>query len=336
MPEKEIELNLYFSEKDFFYCKNYARLYLKDGEEILEFSFREGENLFYNLSIKRPILNIKNEMLDDLYYDLETPYGFSGYFTNTTDKAFIDKALRNYTEYCQSQKIIAEFIRFHPLNMFPNTFSNSLDFLHHDRDVVLVDLTKNKEIRWKEYRSVNRNEINRASKELKFITLEKIEENRVLNFLEIYTKTMERNNADRFYYFSMDFIVNLLSNTPSKLFLTEDKNGQITSGAIFVESEELVSYFIGAKNYELNKRGSMEFLMDCIFDYYKSRGKKVAILGGGRFKDPNDPLFRFKKGFSNIILPFFIGGKIFIKDIYEKYCNFTNFSNNRFLRYRYD
>lgn len=328
-------LNTLFDEKDFFYNKKYAELYLSEGSSIVEFRFEEGGKYFYNLSIKRPIYKIKDIPLEKIYYDLETPYGFSGYYTNTTDKEFVKKALNEYTDFCRSQNIIAEFIRFHPLNSFPSFFSEYLDFVCHDRDVVLVDLTKPKELRWSNYKHITRRKIRKASESLKFIPFDVYNQTYLSEFFMIYNQTMQKNNADKFYYFPESFFKDLLINTPSKLFITEI-NDSIASGAIFVESAQTVSYLLGAKNYSLNITGSMELLLDNIFDYYQNIGKKIAILGGGRSNKPDDTLYRFKRGFSDIIAPFFISGKIFIKEVYDKYCRLANFNNNRFLKYRYE
>jgi len=60
------------------------------------------------------------------------------------------------------------------------------------------------------------------------------------------------------------------------------------------------------------------------------------LLGGGTTSDPNDRIFFFKTRFSKDIMPYYIGGKIFDMEIYNKLINQREFNNNRFLRYRYE
>jgi methionyl-tRNA formyltransferase len=92
---------------DIYYKKKYVALYLKDGDSIFKFKYQEDNNIFYNIAIKRPILKIGNVRLDDIYYDLETAYGYGGFYTNCNEIDFIKKAMSSYTQRCKEEKIIA-------------------------------------------------------------------------------------------------------------------------------------------------------------------------------------------------------------------------------------
>ena len=50
---------------DIYYQKEYISLYLKEGEEIFEFNYTEGDFFFINLAIKRPIKKIGDIILED-------------------------------------------------------------------------------------------------------------------------------------------------------------------------------------------------------------------------------------------------------------------------------
>lgn len=325
-----------FSIDDAYYNLNYAKLYLSSpDDEVIVYKKEEDGKIFFNMAIKRAIKSIGNVILDDIYYDLETPYGYGGFYTNTDDEEFLRKALKEYTEFCNSKEIIAEFIRFHPLNTFPKKFSKYLDFCLYDRDVVFVDLNVGKEERWASYSSNTRYKIKKA-RHLEFKVFDSVSDDDIFNFYKIYIQTMNKNSADKFYFFSEKYFKDLLSLKNTKLFLAFDDNHTVVSGAIFIESEFLVSYHLGAKNYNINIVGSNYFLFDRIFDFYSEQGKLYALLGGGRTSNPDDSLLKFKRKFSKITKPFYIGGKIYNKDIYNKLCSIKNFNNNRFLRYRYD
>ncbi len=314
-------LDIKFNYKDcIYYSKEYASLYLNDGDEIYEFFYSEGDKEFYNIAIKRRIGETE-------YFDLETPYGYGGWFSNTDDKNFIERAVKKYEEDSISQNIVAEFIRFHPFNNFPHIHSELFDFFRYDRDVVVVDLTKPKEERWKDYSSTTRNKIRKAEKLLDFNMNCNLNE-----FIELYKATMDKNKASDFYYFSKNYFENITNIKNAKLFcaLIGDK---MSAGSIFLESKYIVSYHLGAKDYGINILGANYFLFDNIFDYYSKLGKSYALLGGGRTTDKEDSLFKFKQKFSNLTLPFYIAGKIFNKEVY-KYLAQQNRDSKLFLKWR--
>ena len=119
--------------KDIYYSKNYASLYPVAGESIFEFEYREASDRFYNLAIKRPITQIGESRIGDGYYDLETAYGYGGYLSTSTDARFLDNAMHAYQQKCMDEKIIAEFVRFHPYNPFPMAGKRHMDFIALDQ-----------------------------------------------------------------------------------------------------------------------------------------------------------------------------------------------------------
>ncbi|GIW21343.1 MAG: hypothetical protein KatS3mg068_0350 [Candidatus Sericytochromatia bacterium] len=317
-----------------YYNKNYVSLYLNKEDSIFDFEYKKASKVFYNIAIKKPIKQINNITLNKEFYDLETAYGYGGYFINNYDEDFVNDSINQYTNFCLENKIIAEFIRFYPFHNFINVFERYLDFFGYDRDVVVVDLQQNKDERWKFYSSTTRNKILKGKKECYFSISNSLED--IQKFKDLYYSTMKKNNADEFYYFNNDYFNNLFKLDFIKLFCVKDKQGDITSSAIFLEDEKIVSYHLGAKNYNNNKTKyyDMYYLFHSIFDYYHSKDKLYCLLGGGRTNAKDDSLLYFKSKFSNLRLPFYIGGKIFNKEIYQKYCNICDSKNNKFLRYR--
>jgi hypothetical protein len=318
---------------DIYYSKEYASLYLKENEEIFEFKYEENEKIFYNLAIKRPILRIGSQVIKDNYFDLETAYGYGGYYTNSDDFSFLKEAFKAYEEKCKKEGIIAEFIRFHPFNDFPKKYGNLLDMAVYDRDIIYIDLTfLSKKERWKSYSSKTRNILRRCERELIFKESKNLE-----TFLKLYKETMDKNNADKFYYFDKNYFENLLNNEKVKLYEVKKDNDTISMG-FFMFSDEFVHYHLSANNYRMKKYNGNYFLLDNLFEIGQKQNKKYFILGGGTTGDENDSLFKFKKKFSPLTKPFYIGGKIFNKEIYSKYVNLWEKEAKKdvkyFLKYR--
>ena len=73
-----------------------------------------------------------------------------------------------------------------------------------------------------------------------------------------------------------------------------------------------------------------------IIEWAKSKDIRWLNLGGGVSQE--DSLFQFKKNFSNLDLPFYIGKRIINKDIYKKLTNLNSNSTQAkefFPQYRY-
>ena len=63
---------------------------------------------FYNIAIKRPITKIGNVDIAEGYFDLETAYGYGGFYVNNENEEFLKIALEKYQQYCLENNIIAE------------------------------------------------------------------------------------------------------------------------------------------------------------------------------------------------------------------------------------
>ncbi len=189
---------------DVYYQKDYLSLYLEEGQSIFEFNFKENDNFFYNIAIKRPITQIGNIIVEEGYFDLETAYGYGGYYTNSQDEKFIQRALTVYKERCAEEKIIAEFIRFHPFNDFPIDYRDRLNFCVYDRDVVYVDLSLTKDERWSTYSKKTRNLLRHCERQLSFD-----KDDNLGSFSNLYNQTMQKNNAQDFYYFGDEYFQNI-------------------------------------------------------------------------------------------------------------------------------
>jgi len=299
-------------KNDVYYLDDYVKLYLKSDQNILKFEFNEGSKQFYHITIKRPIL-LNNSQFDG--YDLETAYGYGGFWINTQDQTFVRKALKEYEAFCQNQNIVAEFFRFHPFNDFPLNFGDYFDFLIEDRETVFVQLEKPYETIFKEYHSSLHRNLKKAVKnDLQFRLLEPTSE-QINHFHRLYYQTMKKNNADSFYFFSESYFNKLFNLQNTKLFGVEFK-GQIVNMVIILESFPFCYYHLGASEPEYYSLNGNPFLFDQLIKFYQQKFK-IFYLGGGATPAPDDSLLRFKRKFSPDTKPFFIAGKIFNKEKYD-------------------
>ena len=313
--------------KDLMFSKEYANLYLKDGEEVFEFKYKEGNKIFRTLSIKRPIKKVGNEIINEKYFDLESPYGYGGYLLNSEDEKFIKKAFNEYKTYCQEENIVAEFIRFHP---FIVPIKNELDFCMHDRNIVVKEINNGKSV-LDSYSSKVRNIIRKCDKMIQIRKSKNINK-----FIEIYYYTMKKNNADDFYYFDKKYFGKLLKLDDVVLYEAVFENN-IIAMSFFIFSH-FGYYHLSANTPNSYKLNANYLLLHYAFIEAQRRNVKYFILGGGTTSDPNDSLLKFKKKFSKLLKPFYIGGIIFNKNKYQEYNNLwlqqSKKDMNYFLKYR--
>ncbi|RRS31273.1 MAG: hypothetical protein P794_04285 [Epsilonproteobacteria bacterium (ex Lamellibrachia satsuma)] len=295
---------------DIYYNDEYISLYLKKDEELFSFKYEEEENIFINKTIKRPIRKIGNIEIDDGFYDLETAYGYGGFYTNSQDQEFIARAMNAYKTKCNEEKIIAEFIRFHPFNNFPIKCNNFLDFNVYDRDVVVKKLSDDI---FKTYNAKVRNTVKRATEKVLFQESENI-----AKFMELYNATMLKNNASNFYFFEESYYKNLLKNKSVKLYelLYEE---EIIAMGFFMFGKSIGHYHLSANTPTSYKINANYALLHNVFQIAQDLRLEYFMLGGGTTSEADDSLLKFKKKFSKDLKPFYISGNVYNKEIYDKY-----------------
>ena len=298
---------------DIYYNKDYASLYLKPESELFTFQYREGDDFFYNLSIKSPIHEVSGALVRESIYDLETPYGYGGFYTNSNKDDFIKRALDDHTKVCIKEGIIAEFIRFHPFNTFPKKWRESFEFLSQDREVVIVDLSLSQEERWKGYSSNTRNILRRAQRDLT-VTHQSTD---LDSFQNLYQQTMLKNQADEFYFFEKNYFTQLNEMKNVEL-LTIHLNDEAIASGFFLYGKEVAHYHLSANSNAHLRLNANYLLLDTMFEKAKACGCKYLMLGGGRTNGENDSLLKFKKKFSPQTLDFFIAGKVYQPEIYTQ------------------
>jgi hypothetical protein len=327
---KSGEINLV---NDIYYTEKYADLYVGDNSSLFHFEYREGGSLFINLAIKSPIDKIGAINCDEGYYDLETPYGYGGFYTNDINVDFVGRAIEKRRERCHDENIIAEFIRFHPFNLFPHKFDKLFDMCIYDRNVAVVDLQLSHEERWKQYSGNTRNILRKCSKTHTFQPTENIEK-----FVNLYYETMKINEADKFYYFDTKYFHNLL-NIDGVYLYEVVYEGKTIAMSFFMRTSEIAHYHLSANDTDYLKLNANYFILDNAFEEAIKWGSKYFLLGGGRTNDANDSLLKFKQKYSKITKPFYIAGMIYNHDKFWEYIHEWESHNegknrNYFLKYR--
>ncbi|MCX2752015.1 class I SAM-dependent methyltransferase [Campylobacter sp. MIT 21-1682] len=297
-------------ENDIYFKPEYAKLY----GEVFDFNFQKDDLKLKTIGIKSPIPNSQ-------VYDLQSPYGYSGFFCNTNNQAFLKEALQALKEKALKERIIAFFIRFHPFNECD--FSQYLHFYAKERKIVLVPTQDSIEKIREKYSPRIKSYVKKARKELQ---IEFCKNNEALNFKSLYYATMQRNKADTFYFFDEEYFQKLFKFKES-VVLKASLNGETLAFASFFLCKDFSYYHLSGNTLKSNANSA---LLDFFYEYAHKNGSKFCILGGG-LRD-NDTLFDFKQKFSVLSTNFSIGGMVYDETEFARLCQ--NHTNNRFLKYR--
>lgn len=319
------------SKQDVYYTSAYYRTCEENGDGLAEmFIYEVGENLIIYPYL---INEIKGYPLDMKYYDIETCYGYGGPIGNSNDDNIYIKFREVFKAYCKEKNIVCEFIRFHPL--INNAMIKWQDIeVVHNRSTVTVDLTKSEEEIWKqEISSKNRNMIRKAIKNNLCVEVASNRE----TFIDIYKQTMSKVRAVDYYFFS-DAYYDEIYKVPH-VQLNIKKEDIIIASAIFMQYKEYLHYHLSGSRQEYLRYAPNSLLLWEAIKYGKQQGMKAFHLGGGLSDSLQDPLFKFKKEFSNNLTSFYIGKCILNKKVYNKLITewerHHSQSSRLFLQYKY-
>ncbi len=330
-------------QRDIYFSPAYYQLCQLNGDGQAKcFVFDNNGELALYPFLVNSIQNLGLAELDTEYYDIQGVYGYNGVISSNRHKDFIREFYKTFNEYCRKSNIIAEFIRFHPL-MQNQHFCDQGTEVSFNRQTVCLNLVKGYDYIWEKcYDSRNRNMIRKAVKNDFKIRLS-TEGPAYSKFCELYTATMQKVQADSYYFFSEDYFHNLaalLGNHQCLMeVLHEDK---VISAVLLLFYANYAHYHLSAREPDTPNLGANNYAIDAAIKYAIEAGCGIFHFGGGNSNLSTDTLFKFKTSFSKERKNFFIGKKIHNLKIYrkirqcweEKYCFRKKNFSNELLCYR--
>lgn len=310
-----------FEEYDVYYLPEYLNAFQLNGDGNPVLFYHKGENYeAANVVILRKISDIEGLgqfKSNEDKYDIITPYGYGGFLVNgeITDKN-INELSDIYTEFCRSEHIISEFVRFHPLLHNHEKLENMYEVVEAG-NTVLMELHSEEDI-WKNITSKNRNMIRKAEKN-GIVIKNGFSKNLMKSFRVLYEATMDRDHAQKYYYFNDQFYESILAKAKdmAKIFYAEYED-KIISASIILYSNGKMHYHLSGSDYSYRQYAPTNLLLWEAAKWGCRNGFRVFHLGGG-VGGSKDSLYKFKKSFNrNSENGFFIGKKVFDHEIYEE------------------
>jgi RimJ/RimL family protein N-acetyltransferase len=249
------------------------------------------------------------------YYDLITPYGYSGYYYK--NESTFSEFIPIFRKVAKNKNYIVEILRQNPY----------IGVIIHNNIMCNYDILKDKYIYSIEidnydtyYNSLKRNIKNKFRKAKKigllfdYRTIKEGDLNETSIFRKLYTNTMNKVNSIKYYYFN-DKYFEKLEKLNSILIYIKNKDNEIIGSSILILFNEYIHYHLSCNN---NSESCItDFLLLNVIKIF-GVNKKV-ILGGGIIHD--DSLSKFKEKLSTHKYKYAIYKNVLNAYIYNKISN---------------
>ncbi len=295
---------------DLHYNPEYCGLFGDWGDPRL-FVYREGAAALAYPFIMRKVNDIPwlKGRLEQNFYDITSPYGYGGPLASQgVDDKFKRGFYQSFSEYCEKNNIITEFIRFHPLLGNQRLVTDMMK-VERASSVVFVDLTLSEEDIWRGYERNNRKNINKAIREGLEVILEDSPYH-FADFIAIYRHTLTRNQAGEFYFFDDRFFDYIHWELKGNFIYAHTLlGGRVVSTELLLHNETYIHSFLGGTLEQFYQYRPNNILKHEVIKWAKNRGIKYFLLGGG-YRE-GDGIFRYKRSFATEgVLDFFVGKKV--------------------------
>lgn len=278
----------------------------------------DDKYFFYPYIIKE--IDDSESLLGQIHYDISGAYGYSGPLCNTRDIDFIRRANELLKDYLTMRKVVTEFVRYCPVieNRHYHLYPEQISVL----DNVYVSIEKGIDHVWSDsFGHRVRTAVRKGAsyglrtevKQGNEVTLADMEA-----FYQVYISTMQRNDADSYYYFDMKYFLSMLENMRESLILalTYHESTVITTELVLCDGD--IAYgFLGGTLKDFFALKANTFQRWELLKVLADSGVKKYSMGGGSAK--NDSIYAFKMTFANgCENPFHIGRYVFDDDAYQK------------------
>ncbi|RLQ86577.1 GNAT family N-acetyltransferase [Planomicrobium sp. Y74] len=268
-----------FNITDIYYSCEYfhSALKLDPGEATLFYFVDDtGEGEVAYPFIKR---QIKEDEFS--FYDITTPFGYGGPVLKVDGDGYKLGAnfLAGFSNYCQAEKIVAEFIRFHPL-------LNNAEFFKDELELIPVCDTYTLPLQ--DFSSQNVFRDREAVSEYAIKKLGTVKH--MFDFLVLYYSTIRLNEEkDSYYFFTNDYFESLVSALGPNLQLFGAYKGNKLLAAYYVlttKGGNIYNHLSGkAEGAEVG--GAEEVLLEKIAAWgaennylqYHLAGKQIGVSG---------------------------------------------------------
>ena len=308
-----------FEHYDVYFMCGYVKAFRLhgDGEPMLFYYESHTSPLRgINVVMKRDIADdgrFRGRIAAGRWFDFNTPYGYGGWLLEGGGDE--PELFHAYEAWCREHNIVSEFVRYHPV-LGNCVFSDGPYEVIPLGNTIAMDLSS-PEVIWQNLTSKNRNMIRKAIKSGIVIYNGRYPEI-YQRFREVYNSTMDKDQADSYYYFSDGFYESILRDLPqnAQVFYAQ-LEGKVVAASIILAANGRLNYHLSGSLQEYQSLAPTNLLLFEAALWGAANGCRTFHLGGG-VGSREDSLYRFKKAFyRGAPSRFCIGRKIFMEDEYR-------------------
>ena len=264
---------------------------------------------------------------NEIYFDLITPYGYSGYYLEKQET--YNEFIPLFREEAKKRNYLTEVVRQNPyLNIdiskcYDIILSRKTFGINLNNYTSFEDYLKNTH-------KDNRKGYNLALKKNLLFKTEEYNDENLLRFLEIYNLTMKNLNSTDYYYFNKEYYQSLFKIKECLFFANIYYNEKLIASCIIFKYKNFLQYHLGGSYLEYRNLRPNNLIHCSIIKYGIENKFDLYHLGGG-LKD-NDSLYDFKNKIGNKLFEYTIYKNVLNYEIYEKIKN--QFNNSFFPIHR--
>lgn len=293
-----------FSNHDVYYLSGYVRAFEIHGDGTPQLLYYEQDGL------RAIYVYMKRETAIEGWFDSITPYGYGGVlFEGDTSETNLKTFWNAYVQKMKEESIVCNFVRYHPV------LANAVPMKEVSE---VIDLGKtvafhldSPEVIWQNIVPKNRNMIRKAEKN--GIEIHHAADMALFkDFVQIYNATMDKDNAEEYYYFGDEFYKSIhedLNGHYEMFYATYE--GEIIAMSIMLFANKQMHYHLSGSVLEYRNLAPSNLLLYKAALWGCYHGYKTLHLGGG-VGSGEDNLYKFKVAFNrNSNYTFSIGKQIF-------------------------
>lgn len=233
-------------------------------------------------------------------FDLTSPYGYPCPLLSLTDRpGEAEQLLRGFRERAAALGAVSVFLRLHPLYPLPLDALGAVGQVVAHGQTVTMDLQLDEEEGWKQTRQRHRTQIRALERDGFRVEIDRWEQ--YPEFQRIYLETMRRVGATSYYLFDEEYYRDLRQVLGDRLHLMSviAPDGRVAAAALFMRQSGLLQYHLSGTEEAFLPQGPTKLIFHVIRSWGRVLGLRYLHLGGGLGGSNQDPLFRFKTGFSS-------------------------------------
>lgn len=284
-----------FTEYDVYYLSGYVRAFEIHGDGDPQLLYYESVDTGTEF-LRAIYVYMKRRTAIENVYDSITPYGYGGVlFEGNTSEPKIKAFWNEYVEMMRSQDIVDNFVRYHPVLANAEQMRSVSDVIDLGKTVAFH--LDSLDIIWENIIPKNRNMIRKAEKN--GVEIHHAHDvNLFDDFVRIYNATMDKDNAEPYYYFGSEFYKSIhedLQGNYEMFYAT--LNGKIIAMSIILYANHQMHYHLSGSMMEYRNLAPSNLLLYHAAKWGSEHGFRTFHLGGG-VGSGEDNLYKFKAAFN--------------------------------------